>query len=82
MKTNCILFTFAWMQVALVAINTWQIANEKYLGAVIVGFLISLVWTSNVKRVAFSTMAERLIYCLGASAGTITGLVAARMLYK
>ena len=76
------IFAFAWAQVFLVAVNTWQIANSKYVGAVIVGFLISLVWTSNVKRVAFATTAYRIIYCLGASAGTITGLLTAKLLYR
>lgn len=76
------LFCTAWLQVFLVAINTWQIANEKYVGALIVGFLISLVWTFNVKRAAFSTTADKLIYSLGASCGTGSGLWLANLLYS
>lgn len=76
------LFLTGFAQVALVAINTWQIANNKIVGALIVGFLISLVWTFNVRRVAFATNMDRIIYCLGASAGTATGLLITHILYK
>ena len=74
-------FFQAWAQVLLVVLNTWQIANGKIVGALIVGFLISLVWTFNVKRAAFATWTTRIIYCDGASAGTGTGLWLADLLY-
>jgi hypothetical protein len=74
-------FLQAWAQVMLVVLNTWQIANGKIVGAIIVGFLISLVWTFNVKRAAFATWTTRIIYCAGASAGTGTGLLLADLLY-
>lgn len=74
-------FTFAYLQVMLVVVNTWQVANQKFLGAIIVGFLISLVWTLNVKRVAFGEWSTRLIYCLGASFGTASGLLITQLIY-
>lgn len=75
-------FTYAWLQVALICLNTWQIANGKLLGALIVGFLISLVWTFNVKRVAFGCWKTRLTYASGACAGTGTGIFLAQFIYN
>lgn len=74
-------FTLAYIQVLLVVVNTWQVANQKFLGAIIVGFLISLVWTFNVKRVALGEWSTRLIYCLGASLGTASGLLITKTIY-
>lgn len=76
------LFFTAWLQVFLVALNTWQIANGKLAGALVVGFGISLAWTFNIKRVAFGNWQERLVYSLGAMLGTASGLGLAQILYK
>jgi len=75
-------FSTGLIQVMLVCVNTWQIANEKYLGAIIVGFLISLVWTLNVRAAAFGTIWQRLSYCLGAATGTALGLTITQIIYK
>tara|TARA_R110000772_G_scaffold72125_1_gene157550 strand:- start:63 stop:299 length:237 start_codon:yes stop_codon:yes gene_type:complete len=72
---------YAYTQVMLVVINTWQVANQKFVGAIIVGFLISLVWTFNIKRVAFGDWTTRLIYCAGASLGTASGLIITHFIY-
>lgn len=74
-------FIYAYLQVMLVVINTWQVAHQKFVGAVIVGFLISLVWTFNVKRIAFGEWKTRLTYCLGASLGTASGLIITKSTY-
>jgi len=74
-------FTFAWLQVTLVALNTYQLANQLWIGALIVGFLISLVWTFNTQRAAFSNIIDKLIYSTGAMAGTGTGILLAKLLY-
>jgi len=74
-------FLLAYIQVALVVCNTWQIANGKIVGAVIVGFLISFVWTLNVKRVAFGCLKDRLVYSSGACLGTLSGLCATQLIY-
>lgn len=73
------LFT-GWLQVALVAINTYQIANKHLLGALVVGFLISLVWTFNV-RTALGSWVERLTYCTGAALGVGTGMAITQLIY-
>jgi uncharacterized membrane protein len=74
-------FIYAYIQVMLVVMNTWQVANQKFVGAIIVGFFISLVWTFNVKRVAFGEWKTRLIYCFGASLGTASGLLITKYIY-
>lgn len=69
------------MQVSLVCLNTWQIANGKIVGAIFVGFLLSLVWCFNIQGIAFSKLSEKITYALGACCGTATGLLASTILY-
>ena len=82
MKTHLSVFLSGGVQVFLVSVNVYQIANEKYLGAIIVGFLISAVWTLNVRAAAFGTIWQRLSYCLGAATGTALGLTITQIIYK
>lgn len=37
------IFFAGFIQVALISVNTWQLAHEKYVGAFLVGFAISMV---------------------------------------
>lgn len=74
-------FTLAWLQVTLICLNTWQIANQKIPGALIVGFLISLVWTFNVQSISRSNLLAKITYSLGAMAGTATGLALSFAIY-
>jgi hypothetical protein len=76
------LFLRAVLQVTLVALNTYQVANGHYIGAIIVGFLISLVWTFNVKSAAFGSIIDKLIYASGAAIGTGIGLLFSTFLYS
>jgi len=69
-----------WLQVALVSLNTYQIANAHLIGAVIVSFGISLVWTCNV-RTALGSWPLRLAYCSGAAIGAGSGLIASQLIY-
>lgn len=68
------LFTTGFLQVFFVALNTWLITQRNFLGVLVVSFLISFIWSFNVKKVAFGSMRDRLVYSLGASAGGLTGL--------
>jgi len=79
-KSSLRLFLTAFLQVGLVAINVFQIANQHYVGAVIVGFGISFLWTFNVKRIAFSNLNNRILYSLGAALGTLTGIIISKFL--
>ena len=74
-------FVLAWVQVTLICLNTWQIANQKNLGALIVGFLISLVWTFNVQGISRSNLRAKITYSLGAMTGTATGLALSFAIY-
>lgn len=67
----------AFVQVIFVAMNTVFIAHYKLLPNFLTGFLISYVWTWNVKRVAFGDHGDRIAYASGAAIGSVTGTVAA-----
>lgn len=55
MKT---LFITGFMQVFLVVLNTYFIGKEFIIGIIICGFLISYIWSHNVKKVAFGSEFE------------------------
>lgn len=69
------LFITGFLQVFFVALNTWLITQQNYIGVVIVSFLISFIWSFNVKKVAFGSMTDRVIYSLGAAIGGLSGLL-------
>jgi len=81
-KSRCVLFLTAFLQVSLVAANVWQISNQRWIGAVIVGWLISFTWSFNVSRVAFGGWADRIIYSTGAAIGTLVGMLVPWLLYS
>jgi len=70
------------MQLLLICINTWQIANGKIIGVIVVSFFIGLLWTLNVKSVSVGCWKARLIYSAGSALGAGTGLLAARWIYE
>lgn len=82
MKENLSLFGTGFLQVALVGINTWQIAHAKWFGVFVIGFLISYVWSWNVKKIAFGGQTDRLVYALGAASGGVVGLMLAIQFYQ
>ena len=72
-------FLLGTTQVTLVSINVVLISNFLLLPAFIVGFLISFVWTYNVK-VALGSFRQRILYSLGAGVGTILGMYIGKIL--
>lgn len=76
------LFLSAFVQVFLVALNTFLIAKGIIWAVFIVGFLISYVWSRNVKKIAIGGEKERLLYSLGAGCGSLAGLLIGQQLYK
>ena len=68
------LFVTGFIQVYFVAINTYFISKEIYVGVFVAAFMISFVWSFNVKKVAFGTTYDRVIYSLGATFGSVFGL--------
>lgn len=64
-----------YLQVLLVAVNTVLLARANYIGVTAVSFLISFVWSYNVKRTALGTLVDRLLYSTGAALGGLSGLL-------
>jgi hypothetical protein len=72
-----LLFGTGFLQVSLITAQTWMVSHAALSGMIIVSFLISFVWTINVKRVAFGGWVDRFIYSAGASAGALCGILIA-----
>jgi hypothetical protein len=71
---NIRLFFTGVLQVYFVAINTYFLAKEIYIGVLFAAFAISMIWSYNIKKIAFGTFTERVIYSLGATIGSLLGL--------
>ena len=67
------LFITGFLQVFLVAMNTVFVSSGLVIPMLITGFLISIVWSWNIKKIAFSTINDRLTYSTGAACGTGLG---------
>jgi len=76
------LFITGFTQVFFVAINTFFISKAIYGGVFICGFLISFVWSWNVKKIAFGTMQDRLWYSFGAGVGSLFGLIVSVVVFQ
>jgi hypothetical protein len=70
-----------FLQVLLVSINVVQISQHHYAGAGIVGFLISLMWTYNVRSVAIGGRLDKLVYSAAAMLGTVAGMTVPQFFY-
>lgn len=68
------LFLRGLLQVALVSAQVHHIAHQRWVGAGITAFLISWVWSHNVRSVAFGSERDRIVYALGAATGAIVGM--------
>ena len=71
-----------FVHVYFVSVNTYFLAHEMYAGVLVAAFIISLVWSFNVKRVAFGTWPDRLMYAGGAALGSVAGLASSAMIAK
>jgi hypothetical protein len=71
------IFLTGFIQVALVSAQTHMVARSIYQGVFIIGFLISLVWSVNVKKIAFGGWIDRIVYSVGAGVGAVVGLCVA-----
>ena len=74
------IFFQSFFQIALVSISTVLITKHLYFGVFVVAFLISLLWTFNVSRIAVSSIKQKLIYSLGAGTGAVCGLLLTQLL--
>jgi hypothetical protein len=71
-----------FVQVFFVAANTYLIAQRLYIGIFFAAFMISIIWSWNIKKIAISTMQERIIYSFGAAIGSVCGVYATDLLIK
>jgi hypothetical protein len=76
------LFTTGFLQVFFVCVNTYFIGKEMYMAVFVVGCIISIVWTYNVKKISIGSFADRMIYALGAGVGAVSGLFASTHLFQ
>lgn len=72
------LFITGFVQVFFVGLNTFFIAHSALWGNLFSAFMISYIWTHNVKRVAFGDEADRWCYATGAMLGSVTGALLAK----
>jgi hypothetical protein len=70
------LLSTGFMQVFFVCVNTYFIGKELYTGVFIVGCIISLIWSYNVKKISIGSNMDRIVYSLGAGLGAVSGLKA------
>ena len=68
------LFITGFIQVYFVSVNTYFLAKEIYLGVFISAFLISMIWSFNIKKIAFGSFNDRFVYAFGATIGSLIGL--------
>lgn len=69
------IFFSSLLQIFFVSVNTILISKELVIQAGICGFLLSLVWTFNIRRIGLASWGERISYCLGAGLGTSGGIL-------
>lgn len=82
LKEKLPLFFTAVVQVTFVAMNVLFISHKMVVPMLITGFMISLVWTLNVKRVAFGGWWDRITYATGAMVGTGLGYLISASIIK
>ena len=76
------LFITGFFQVFLVTINTYFIFKEFFIGVFFGSLTISLIWSWNVKRIAFGSFKDRMYYSLGAGVGSILGLILSKFFFN
>lgn len=80
MKHKLSLFVTGTIQVYFVAINTYFLSKEFYIGVTFAAFMISMIWSYNIKKIAFGTLTDRVLYSLGATLGSVAGLATSKAL--
>jgi len=69
------LFLTGLLQVTFVAMNVSFIAHKRIVPMLITGFIISMIWTFNIKKIAIGGMTDRITYSFGAMIGTGLGFL-------
>lgn len=82
MKNYLKLFSTGLVQVFFVAINTYFLSRELAIAVFTTSFIISWIWSYNVKKVVFGSKKDRLFYALGAATGSSIGLGMSKFLVQ
>ncbi len=75
MKDKIKLFFAAFSQVCLVSMNVVFISKGLIIPMICAGFMISFLWSGNVRKIAFGGMRDRLYYSFGAAVGGYVGYI-------
>lgn len=67
-----------FLQVVFIAMNTVFITQSAIASNLVTAFLISWIWSSNVKRIAFGDTFDRVFYAAGAAIGSVAGSLIAK----
>jgi len=81
MKTKVGLLLSGFLQVFLVALNTYFISNGMVLGIFLLSFSIAMSWSYNVKRVVFGNKTDVLLYAVGSSIGGVAGYLIGSLIH-
>ncbi len=73
------LFFTALFQVSFVSMNVIFISKGLIIPMLVTGFAISFLWTLNVRKAAFGTWKERVVYSTGAMTGTYIGYIVSNL---
>jgi hypothetical protein len=82
MKSRIQLFCTAFLQVSFVAMNVIFIAHAFIVPMLLTSFMISFIWTLNVKKVAFGNWGDRITYAIGAMVGNGVGYAISTYIMK
>jgi hypothetical protein len=69
------LFCRSFIQNAMVSIITILISKQILIGVFVISFFLTLLWSYNIEKLAFSSTKEKIIYSIGAGLGSISGLL-------
>lgn len=76
------IFFSAMLIVMLTTTNIFLISEKLYNYAILLSGFISLLWTFNVKSIAFSSWKNRLSYIFGGVVGTTISLYFLRLIFE
>lgn len=74
LRTKITIAITAFLQIGLVAVNTYLIAQKAYIAVFLVAVSIGVLWATNIKKVAFGTWVDIAVYALASGLGAVTGL--------
>jgi hypothetical protein len=73
-KNSLHLFFTGYIQVFFVSLNLCFLINRMYIGVLLASFMISFIWSFNVKKIVFGSTLDRVSYSLGAAFGSLSGI--------